>query len=268
MREYHVLSLGAGVQSTALYLLRPFDAAIFADVGEEPKAVYEHLEKLKSLGRSPIIVTSAGTLGDDIINPQKGRGSSIPAFVRNLEGKPGKIRRQCTSGYKIQPIERAIRREVLQLKFRQRIPKDVVVHQYFGISTDESSRAVRAAKRFEGHKWIVPHWPLIEMGWDRKKAEEYALEILGYRPPRSACVFCPFHTNQEWARIKREDPAGWNRALQIDRGLRDPNNRVVGKLKGAVYLHRSLIPLDQVDLSPPSTIDPMTIGECQGMCGL
>lgn len=268
MREYHILSLGAGVQSTALYLLQPFDAAIFADVGEEPDAVYSHLETLKSLNRSPIIVTSAGKLGDDIINLPKGKAASIPAFVKNLDGKPGKIRRQCTSEYKIRPVETAIRRQVLGLKFRQRIPKGTIVHQYFGISIDEASRAERAKKRFEGHRWIVPHWPLIEMGWDRRKAEEYATGILGYRPPRSACVFCPFHTNQEWARIKKEDPKGWERALEIDRGLRDPNNRVVGKLKGAVYLHRSLIPLDQVDLTPPSSLDPMTSGECHGMCGL
>ncbi len=38
MAEYHVLNLGAGVQSTALYLLAregriPCDVAIFADTG-------------------------------------------------------------------------------------------------------------------------------------------------------------------------------------------------------------------------------------------
>lgn len=53
MREVHVLNLGAGVQSTALALLSiakifperipVFDCAIFADVGEEPAAVYSHL---------------------------------------------------------------------------------------------------------------------------------------------------------------------------------------------------------------------------------
>ena len=42
--EYHVSNLGAGVQSTALYLLAregkyTFDVAIFADTGDEPKAV-------------------------------------------------------------------------------------------------------------------------------------------------------------------------------------------------------------------------------------
>jgi len=55
LTEYHVLNLGAGVQSTTLYLMsmsgevRPFDVAIFADTGEEPQAVYKHLEWLQSL---------------------------------------------------------------------------------------------------------------------------------------------------------------------------------------------------------------------------
>jgi hypothetical protein len=39
--EYHILNLGAGVQSTCLYLMSmagepPRDYAIFADTGEEP----------------------------------------------------------------------------------------------------------------------------------------------------------------------------------------------------------------------------------------
>lgn len=60
------------------------------------------------------------------------------------------VRRQCTSEYKIEVVNKAIRRELLGLKFRQRVPKDVVIHQYFGISTDEAARAERAKKRFAG----------------------------------------------------------------------------------------------------------------------
>ena len=50
----HILNLGAGVQSTALYLMsldgevQKFDAAIFADTQEEPEDVYRHLEWMES----------------------------------------------------------------------------------------------------------------------------------------------------------------------------------------------------------------------------
>jgi len=68
-----VLNLGAGVQSTALYLLSmegsepevpKFDYAIFADTQEEPESVYRHVEWLQSLGGPPIHVVTAGRLGD------------------------------------------------------------------------------------------------------------------------------------------------------------------------------------------------------------
>lgn len=52
-KPLHIISLGAGVQSTTLALmaagggLTPMpDCAIFADTGEEPSAVYRHLDWL------------------------------------------------------------------------------------------------------------------------------------------------------------------------------------------------------------------------------
>jgi hypothetical protein len=60
MKSMNILNLGAGVQSTALYLMSMrqdepdlvplFDFAIFADTQEEPRAVYDHIKWLKGLG--------------------------------------------------------------------------------------------------------------------------------------------------------------------------------------------------------------------------
>src|SRR5581483_8710282 len=140
MREYHVLNLGAGVQSTALYLLARdgeyhFDVAIFADTQEEPQSVYDHLTWLQSLGNPPIWVRTGGKLGDDLINGvgPKRRFLSVPAFTQDEKGKLGLIRRQCTRHYKIDVIQKAIRNDLIGLKFRQHMPKDVRVFQYFGI---------------------------------------------------------------------------------------------------------------------------------------
>ena len=53
--KLRILSLGAGVQSSALALMIEkgqvpmVDAAIFADVKGEPKAVYTHLDWLEKL---------------------------------------------------------------------------------------------------------------------------------------------------------------------------------------------------------------------------
>src|SRR5215211_2556908 len=123
MREFHVLNLGAGVQSTCLFLLARepdaklhFDVAIFADTGEEPAAVYKHLDYLQSLGQPEIWIRSTGKLGDDLIHGRNSTGQrfvSIPAFTKSAEGKVGMVRRQCTAEYKINVVNRTIRRELL-----------------------------------------------------------------------------------------------------------------------------------------------------------
>lgn len=280
MREHHILNLGAGVQSTALYLLSRepdarfrFDLAIFADTGEEPTAVYRHLDYLRSLGTPEIWVRSAGKLGDDLVGGRNSTGqrfASIPAFTKGPDGKLGMVRRQCTKEYKIDVCERAIRRELLGLKPRQRIPKDVVLHQFFGISTDEAARAERAKKRFAGVKHTIPHWPLIEMGWSRKDCIAYLKGKLPHEVPKSSCVFCPYRTNQSWFHLRQTDPDGWDRAVEVDRALRDKGSIAARGLRQELYVHRSCVPLDVIDFAKlqPNTIDPMTTGECQGMCGL
>lgn len=61
-----VLSLGAGVQSSAVLLMadcgdvEPVDIAVFADTGSEPKVVYQWLEWLKTASKTPIITVQQG----------------------------------------------------------------------------------------------------------------------------------------------------------------------------------------------------------------
>ena len=279
MKEYHVLNLGAGVQSTALFLLARdpdpkvrFDLAIFADTGEEPSAVYTHLDYLRSLQAPEIWVRSAGSLGDDLIHGRNSTGqrfASIPAFTRDGNGKVGIVRRQCTKEYKIEVVNKAIRRELLGLKPWQHIPKDTTIYQYFGISTDEAARAVRGKKRFEGVRHTVPVYPLIEMGWSRQDCVAYLRDRLPHEVPKSSCVFCPYRTNQSWLNLRRTDPDGWGRAVQIDAALRDKGSLVTRGFRQELFVHRSCVPLDVIDFESlaPSTLDPMTTGECHGMCG-
>jgi hypothetical protein len=276
--KYHVLNLGAGVQSTALYLLARdgrlhFDLAVFADTGDEPAAVYRHLENLKSLGEPPIWVRSAGNLGNDLIHGRNSTGqrfASIPAFTKDANGKVGIVRRQCTKEYKIEVVDRAIRRELLGMKPRQRIPNDVTVYQYFGISTDEAGRAERAKKRYQNIRHTVPVYPLINMGWSRTHCIEYLRGSLSYEVPKSSCVFCPYRTNQSWQHLKQSDPDGWNRAVEIDHALRADGSIVTRGFRQKLFLHRTCEALERIDFETlaPSRLDPMTSGECFGRCGV
>lgn len=84
------LSLGAGVQSTALFILGcegealpKIDAAIFADTRWEPRHVMEHLAKLQRFGGEhgvPVYLASRGSLPEDVLNPQV--FATIPAWTK------------------------------------------------------------------------------------------------------------------------------------------------------------------------------------------
>ncbi|MDB5310815.1 MAG: hypothetical protein JWO38_5017 [Gemmataceae bacterium] len=174
------------------------DYAIFADTQEEPASVYRHLEWLKRQKGPPILVRTAGRLGDQLIHGRDGKGgrfASIPAYTRGPHGRIGMTRRQCTSEAKMEACNKTIRYELLGLKPRQRVPRGMIVRQHFGISCDEAGRAERAKKRFEKQKWTKPVYPLIEMGWSRKDCLAFLKDRVPHEVPKSACVFCPYKSN-------------------------------------------------------------------------
>ena len=279
-KTYHILNLGAGVQSTALYLMflngeldEVLDFAIFADTQEEPEAVYRHLDWLRSLDGPPILTDTAGKLGYDLINGKNstgGRFASIPAFTSAIPGKTGgMLRRQCTSEYKIDVCERIIRRQVVGLEPRQRMPKGVRVIQYFGLSYDEPRRVSKVKNRFVEHPWAEGRFPLFDLEMTRGDCVAYLEEQqIPHKVPRSACVFCPFKSNHEWRLLRDTDPAGWARAVEVDEALRRPGTVANRNLEQSIYLHRSCLPLAVVDLGVRDMSGGVAGGECEGMCGL
>jgi hypothetical protein len=281
--EYHILNLGAGVQSTTLYLLNmmgtimpKFDLAIFADTQEEPKAVYEHLKWLQSLGGPEIWVRTAGSLGANLMigeNSTKQRFVSIPAYtaVEGAKKATGLIRRQCTSEYKILVIDRAVRYDLLGLSKRKWWPKNATVHHYFGISVDEARRSKNIIKNHENFKnKRVPHFPLLELNWTRGDCQNFLKEHVPHPVPRSACVFCPYKSNYEWL-LTKQDPEAWARAVQIDRALRTPGNVLNRNMNQKMYLHNSAKPLEEINFEELIITDKSVPGfakECTGGCGL
>ncbi|TAN63837.1 MAG: hypothetical protein EPN20_09080 [Magnetospirillum sp.] len=273
MTTLRILSLGAGVQSTTLALMmahgevEPVDHAIFADTGCEPGPVYEHLRWLMSGNVPlpfPIHIVSAGNLIQEMLDAvarKVGSHGRPPLFVAGgKKGRGGKIRRQCTGDYKIDPIRKKTR-ELLGLKPRQRVPKDVLVEQVVGISWDEKRRA-----RPAWDSWIEMEWPLIEKRMTRGDCLEW-IKRHGYpTPPRSACTICPMRKNAEWRWLRDNDPKGWAEAVATDHAIRGGMRGIKAE---AVFLHRSLIPLDRVDLTNnDDRMGNLFNEDCQGMCGL
>ncbi|MET0653693.1 MAG: hypothetical protein ABWY63_14375 [Hyphomicrobiaceae bacterium] len=264
-----VISLGAGVQSTTLALMAaqgeitPMpDCAIFADTGAEPSHIYDYLDWLESVLPFPVyrVQWQHGLTRNIEGSVKGGRFAGAPFFAMTPSGA-APLRRQCTREFKIQPIVRKVR-DLVGIKPRSPGPRHVVVEQWLGISLDEMVRM-----KYSGTRWIEHRFPLIERQMRRRDCLKWMAEHGYPEPRRSACVYCPYHSNDEWRSIRDNDPAGWQEAIRIDalirsniRGVRDP-----------IYVHRSLKPLAEVDLSTAAERGQMEFGflqECEGMCGV
>ncbi len=264
-----ILSLGAGVQSSCMALmsargeLPPVDAAIFADTGAEPKRVYDFLDWLEGELPFPVyrVMWKDGLL-ENIKESIKGaRFAGAPFFTESPTGKAeGMLRRQCTREFKIQPIIRKVR-ELVGLKYRQRAPKgEVLAHQWIGISTDEIIR-MKAARE----KWIFNIFPLIDQKMTRWHCLEW-MEKNGYpKPGKSSCTFCPYHDDNFWRDMKENDAPAWQQAVEVDEMVRGG----VRGTKQKIYVHRSLKPLAEADLTTAESAGQLSfLDECDGMCGV
>ena len=277
MKKLRVISLGAGVQSTTMALmaahgeLMPMpDCAIFADTGWEPKAVYGHLAWLMD-GRLPfpVHVVKTSNIRDDLIarsNPRTGRHRFItaPFFLLHPNGETGMGRRQCTSHYKIEPIQKK-ERELLGKGPRDRMEPGSI-EQWVGISVDEIFRATLSRV-----KYVVKRFPLIERRMTRRDCLAW-LDRNGYpRPPKSACIGCPYHDDVAWRDMRDNRPEEWADAVEVDEAIRVPvDDESTPKLRAQQFLHRSCVPLAEVDLSTPEDHGQLNlfINECEGLCGL
>ena len=224
------LSLGAGVQSTALYLLaehglcgieRP-DIAIFADTGEEAPWTYETLWKLQERGKIPILIAQAKGM---IVS-----GANhlwIPAYT-----EAGQLRRQCTRELKIASINHTLR-EYLNYIPRQRMKHSIL--GYIGISYDENQRWAAARE-----PWLTLDYPLL-----RKKItrEECGVIISTLAPwlgtvKKSSCVMCPYHSNKEWRDVFHVGLK--DKVVAFDEAIRDSTK---AGCERQVFLHRKCKPI-------------------------
>jgi len=261
-----ILSLGAGVQSSTLALmiakgeLPAIDAAIFADTGWEPRKVYEWLDWLEQQLPFPVYRVVKGNLRQDTIDrskPSSGRIAAIPWHMLMPNGDRAMGRRQCTNEYKIVPLTKKTR-ELVGLAPRQRA-KGVLCETLIGISTDEAMR-MKPSKE----PWKVHRFPLIDAGMSRQDCLNWMERHAFPMPPKSSCIGCPFHSDHEWRSIKA-DPESWKDAVEIDAIIRNQP-----KIRGMQFMHRSCVPLNQVDFSTAEDhgqID-MFNNECEGMCGV
>ena len=267
--DVRVLALGMGMQSTALYLMSSMglvdrcDIAVFSDPMSEHYKTYELLEWIlewqKDNDGVPIEVVKKD-LYKDIVTPmsrsEKGfnRYASIPAHIRNEDGSKGISIRSCTVDYKIAPVTK-VARKFMGLKKGQRLrPFEL----WLGITTEEIQRM-----KLNQNKKIFNRYPLIELEMSRSDCMAFMEDNKFPIPVKSACVFCPYHSDKFWLELKKENGDAWKKSVALDYKMREREDI---SLKGIPYLHKSLKPLDEVYLQE-NQID-MFDNECEGHCGL
>ena len=109
--------------------------------------------------------------------------------------------------------------------------------------------------------WLVNDWPLITRKMRRGDCVQYLKDKKLPVPPKSACIGCPYHSDDYWRVLKRDNPAEFEDACQFDEQIR----RCRAGLKAPVYLHRSCKPLREIEFRDEPDFFP---NECEGHCGL
>lgn len=190
------------------------------------------------------------------------RRVDIPAFVAIAGRKAGLINRSCTRDYKLRPIQKKMR-DIAGIT-GQHAPRRILIVNWMGISIDEASR-IKTSREV----WIENRWPLIEKRMSRTDCLRW-IKAHGYpEPPKSACTFCPYHSDQQWQTLTDAEIA---QAIQVDDSLRaHPASEY--RQDGTLYLHRSVKPLREVfddfrfvrDFQPQPNLFE---NECEGMCGV
>lgn len=248
-----VVSWGAGVQSKTIGLLvergeLPRPAAwVFADTGAEPAAIYRDVERwaprLEALGGLHVVKHPKETLTEHLA---RGGDKRIPMWLEGPNGvRQPMMWRACTGEWKIKPIERWIRARFGALE---------AVVQWMGISVDEAQRAKPNGRTA---------YPLLETKRSRAACHRLLVEA-GEPLTRSACVFCPYRGNSEWAALTDDEV---ERAGVAEDGVRASFVPRPGQPPSPPSLHRSGIPIrerpweavggEQTDLSA---------GDCGGSC--
>ena len=235
--------------------------AIFADTQDEPASVYKWLDWLEKELPFPVYRETAGHLSKRALTLKTAKNGNIyapvaiPAYTINPDGSFGINRRDCTQDFKIN----VLRRKMLKLagKFA-----DVI--QWIGISMDECHRMKPSR-----HVRISNKWPLVEARIRRSGCLQW-MRKHGYpKPPRSACIYCPYHSDAEWRRLRAEEPEAFSRAVKFDKDYREMAAKC-STFRAIPYLHNSRVPLDQVDFSTDEDHGQQVMfgNECEGMCGV
>lgn len=261
----NILMLGAGVQSSCLLEmsargeLPAYDLALFADTGNEPRAVYEQVSRLEDIAtHAGIELRIVRRAGAGIVSDALAGGfSTMPLYVLH-RGKRTILRRQCTANYKIAPCDAEMRLWLMErglasvnARAQIRVNRGVIVNKHLGISSDERRRVSAPRVGWQKHEY-----PLIKAGMTRVDCEHWYTDKGLQPPPKSSCIVCPYHDDEYWRTMPH---AEFLEACAFDDALRSPEFQAKIKIRGALYLHRSCRPLRDIDFTRAPAVKQLSM---------
>lgn len=220
-----VISLGWGVQSfglaamSALGKLPKVDYAIHADTGWDRSETYAFARRwtpwLEGHGVGVVTAHASKKRRNPYYSVNVG-SIFLPAFTLSLHDNTcGRLRRQCTSEWKILPIRRWLSAE---LKRRGLSKSPGVVEQWIGFTLDESQRVNGSHVQYIESRY--PYLEILDRPYTRQMVIHWLCENDLEVPVKSACVFCPFRRWQTWRQIQLSGNGDWEKAIAVDRAIR------------------------------------------------
>ena len=77
---------------------------------------------------------------------------------------------------------------------------------------------------------------------------------------------CSFQHDKEWLDMKKNHPEFFEKAVKYEKDLEKIQK--YSNFKDKVYLHRSCVPLDEVEFNVDENQLNLFGNECEGMCGV
>lgn len=265
-----ILSCGAGMQSSALFLMscqnalaqkkgKPavwplvpiYDVSVFCDLGLEPPWVLKQVQFLQRCGESsgvPFVVLKSPLYQDFIKNFGERRAISIPWWTLKEDGHKSTMPRNCTIDYKVNVIAKYVRWHLLGYRKYQRLREaDLKGHEmHMGFGAEETRRC-----KENPNPLFINKFPLVEMGLKRADNYAYIKDVWGLSTRASACTFCPYHRNYFFQFLKENEPEQFAHVVHIDELLRDKTPKP--PMDSDLFISRSRKRL--VDLCPADCND-------------
>ena len=196
-----ILSLGAGVNSTALLVLKSqgkvdFDVAIFADTGGEYPETYRYIEEIiKPFCQKNHIKFEQVKKDNETLYEYSVRTKFIPSRRYG----------SCRDNFKIQVIK----------KFLIKNFPSENIETIIGFCKGEE-------KRREGYQCITSNFsfPLMEMGLDRDGCIKVIAEAGLPIPPKSGCFYCPHQPMKSWINLLKTNPPLYAKAEALEKNGR------------------------------------------------